>query len=168
LADVSRGILDDVKFSHQTVEFVIVLSAPCDDAVWFKGGRRVAPSDHPLGRASQLTYRSGSSYRVPPSKFSASVKESGRVHMLVVNDVHVEDEGIYTFGVSRPDDDDDRRLGSQAPSVRYRIEGSTDAANVTALMKGLAERQASAGKAESTGTKAAAAAAAADIGTDDC
>lgn len=148
-----------------------MLSAPCDDAVWFKAGRRVAPSDHPLGRASQLTYRSGSSWYVPPSKFSASVKESGRVHMLVVNDVHVEDEGIYTFGVRRPDDDDDELSGSSAPSVRYRIEGSTDEANVSALMRGLAERQASAGKVESTRTMAAAApaasASAADIGTGD-
>jgi hypothetical protein len=145
---VSQGILDDVKFSHQTVEFIIVLSAPSGDGVWFKDGRRVAPSEHPLVQAVEHSYRKRNSQT--KSKFSASVEESGQVHKLVVNDVHVEDEGIYTFRVRLPDECGDQALAKAR--VRYRIEGSTDQANVAALMKGLADQQPSSGTTAATMT----------------
>ena len=140
---MSLGILDDVKFTHQTVEVVIVLSAPCDNSIWLKDGRRVAPSDHPLGRALHR-YHGGTSHVRP--KYDASVDESGLVHTLVVSDVRVEDGGIYTFRVGRPGDGDDGDWlsGTSQSTLRYRIEGSDDSANVQALMRGLAERDATA------------------------
>lgn len=140
---MSLGIFDRVKFSEQTVEFVIVLSAKTsDDVVWLKDGTRVAPNDEPTSRWSSAG----------KSKYVSSVDNTGLIHKLVVSDVQIKDEGIYTFKVQRVNEDDD---GPQT-STRFTIQGAQNEANVSVLMKGLAERQTSAqvrpGMSRDTGT----------------
>lgn len=143
LTNVSLGILDDVKFSQQTVEFVIVLSAKAEDVVWLKDGRQVAPSDQPSGSRSDAWQPSRRSS--VPSKYSSSIDKSGLIYTLVVSDVHVDDEGIYTFVVRRPDGDIEER----GPKITYNIEGS-DQANKVLLLKSLAERKPTLSGATST------------------
>jgi len=124
LTNVSLGILDDVKFTHHSVEFIIVLSAAGKDAIWLKDGGQVAPSS-PSFKA----------------KYSSSVDASGITHTLTVHDVHAEDEGVYTFVVRRPYGYD---LPAARQSIRYHIEGS-DQANEAALRKVFEDRQSTTG-----------------------
>lgn len=79
LQDVARGKLDRVRYSKQTVEFIILLMEPTAESKWLKDGEPILPG----------------------SKYEMTVEPDGSLHMLTINDVQQTDEGIYTFMVLR-------------------------------------------------------------------
>jgi hypothetical protein len=112
LVDVSLGILNNVRFTKQSVEFIIQLTAPCTESVWLKDGRQIVTS----GEANR--------------KYTAAISQGGIMHTLLVEDVYVADQGIYTFKVKET-----------TTSTRYQIEGNLCEPNVDALIKGFADLQ---------------------------
>lgn len=79
--DVALGNLDGVKFSKQTVEFLVLLTEPTGESKWLKNGKLIEPS----------------------AKYQMAIDEEGLLHRMTIDDVQRSDEGIYTFLVLRED-----------------------------------------------------------------
>ena len=77
LAKIKLGIMDGVLYTSQTVTFTCQLSRAHHVIKWFKEGTECCEGD----------------------KYHMSVENDGERHLLAVNDVQGDDEGIYTFKV---------------------------------------------------------------------
>jgi len=76
LVGVSSGIMDDVQFGSQTVEFNVLLTQPNPYSVWLKDGYAV------VGHRK---------------KYSTAVEQAGLLHRMTVSDVQSADSGVYTI-----------------------------------------------------------------------
>ena len=73
------GFMDEAVFSKQTVEFICQVNTPCEGVKWLKDGKPVSP--HKIYKKYEMT------------------AQFGTQHTLIVHDVTMFDQGIYTFKV---------------------------------------------------------------------
>ena len=75
---LQMGIQDKMRSTSQQVQFIIQLSKPCTDVKWFKTNKQIETG----------------------GKFRVFFEDNGLKHVMEVEGVQNEDEGVYSFHIS--------------------------------------------------------------------